>query len=252
MTPLASLAPISLTDLVAESALLTRVDRKYLLARHDLDDALLHLPTGTRVLEIDGRRSQRYASTYFDTGDRASYRSTATARRRRWKVRTRSYLDTGTCWLEVKTRGPRGTTVKARQPHPVGMPSALTAEATGFVQRTLAGCGVPVPRTGWSGAPALDTAYRRTTLALPDGARATVDTALRWVAPDGTVLAPEGVVIVETKGGSTPSGLDRRLWAAGHRPVRISKFGTGLALLDPTLPAHRWHRLLTTAGPLAG
>ncbi|PZU41322.1 MAG: molecular chaperone [Arsenicicoccus sp.] len=251
MSPLASLSPISLTDLVAESALLTRVDRKYLLTTAQVDAALTDLPAGTRVLEIEGLRRFDYASTYFDTDDRQSYRLAATARRRRWKVRTRSYLDTGTCWLEVKTRGPRGTTVKARQPHPVGMPSALTADAAGFVERTLRDQGVPLPRDGWDAAPALDTAYRRSTLALADGARATIDTRLRWTSPDGTELAPEGVAVVETKGGSTPTSLDRALWAAGHRPVRISKFATGLALLDPTLPAHRWHRLLTTTGPLA-
>ncbi|WP_237768130.1 VTC domain-containing protein [Serinicoccus sp. CNJ-927] len=168
MSPLASLSPISLTDLVAESALLTRVDRKYLLTTAQVDAALVDVPAGTRVLEIEGLRRFDYASTYFDTEDRQSYRSTATARRRRWKVRTRSYLDTGTCWLEVKTRGPRGTTVKARQPHPVGMPAALTADAAGFVERTLRDQGVPLPRDGWDAAPALDTAYRRTTLALAD------------------------------------------------------------------------------------
>lgn len=251
MNPLAQLPAITLTDLVAEAALLTRVDRKYLLTGAELATALTTLPVGTRALQIGHQRTFGYASTYFDTTGRESYHSTATARRRRWKVRTRSYLDTGDCWLEVKTRGPRGSTVKTRQPHPPGMPSTLTPEAVDFVEQTLRDHGVPVPVGGWRAEPALGTAYRRSTLALPGGARATVDTELRWVAADGTELAAQDVVIVETKTGSTPSALDRSLWAAGHRPVRISKFGTGMALLDPELPAHRWHRLLSTTGPLA-
>lgn len=251
MSPLTALPAISLDELVAEAALLTRVDRKYLLQARELEQVMTSLPSGTRALEIDERRTFGYASTYFDTADRASYRGTATARRRRWKVRTRSYLDTGTCWLEVKTRGPRGATVKTRQPHPAGMPSTLTPGAVAFVEQTLSDQGVPVPTGGWVAAPALGTAYRRSTLALPGGERATIDTRLRWEAADGTELAADDVVIVETKTGSTPSALDRRLWAAGHRPVRLSKFGTGMALLDPTLPAHRWHRLLTTTGPLS-
>lgn len=244
-TALAGLPPVSLTDLVADSALLTRVDRKYLLTHEDLDAALAGLPAGTRVLEIEGHRSQRYTSTYFDTPDRASYRSTATARRRRWKVRTRSYLGTGGCWLEVKTRGPRGTTVKCRQPHPGGMPSALTPAGLAFVRHTLADQQVS-GAAEWIGAPALHTAYRRSTLALPEGARATIDTDLCWTGPDGTQLSREQIAVVETKAGSTPTALDLSLWAAGHRPVPLSKFATGLALLDPQLPAHRWHRLLTT------
>ena len=52
------------------------------------------------------------------------------------------------------------------------------------------------------------------------------------------------VLVVETKSGSArPGPLDRRLWALGHRPTRISKYGTGLALLTPDLAGNRWHRV---------
>ena len=30
-----------------------------------------------------------------------------------------------------------------------------------------------------------------------------------------------------------------------HRPARISKYATGMALLHPELPANRWYRTLT-------
>jgi hypothetical protein len=39
---------------------------------------------------------------------------------------------------------------------------------------------------------------------------------------------------------------DRFLWSHGHRPVRLSKFATGMALLDPALSHNRWHRTLTS------
>jgi hypothetical protein len=51
-------------------------------------------------------------------------------------------------------------------------------------------------------------------------------------------------VVVETRGGSTPSDLDRLLWRHGHRPERISKYGTGLALLRPDLPDGPWRRVI--------
>jgi hypothetical protein len=38
--------------------------------------------------------------------------------------------------------------------------------------------------------------------------------------------------------------VDRQLWAAGHRPVRISKYGAGMAALHPDLPDLKWHRAL--------
>jgi hypothetical protein len=51
-------------------------------------------------------------------------------------------------------------------------------------------------------------------------------------------------VVIETKTGSTPSSTDRLLWRHGHRPVRISKYGTGMAALHTDLPHHPWRRVL--------
>lgn len=54
------------------------------------------------------------------------------------------------------------------------------------------------------------------------------------------------LVVVETKtaDGSGPSSVDRLLWRAGHRPDRISKYATGLAVLLPELPDAPWRRLV--------
>lgn len=246
MSLLPPLAAISLDELVESAELLTRVDRKYLLTSADAAAALSGLPSATRLLTIDGRSDFGYSSTYFDTAGQHSFRSAATGRRRRWKVRTRSYLDTGDCWLEVKTRGPRGSTVKERIPHDAAAAERLDRAATEFVEDRLRAARVPLPGP-WQARPAIQTAYRRSTLALPDGrSRATLDTGLRWRLPDGAEWSPPGAVILEVKTGSSRTPLDRALWAAGHRPSRISKFGAGMALLDPSLPDHRWHRLLAS------
>jgi hypothetical protein len=254
---------IGLDELVASAALLTRVDRKYVLAVDDATAVLdaLARTGGARVLEIDGARQFGYESVYFDTPELASFRLTATRRRRRFKVRTRTYLDSGQSFLEVKTRAARGTTLKQRAEH-AGCPTALGPGA-GFVARTLAAEGVPAAdRLALE--PGLVSRYRRTTLHLPGpdgGARATVDTGLAWeLDVDGAgqagravTLAVPHLVVVETKGGSTPSALDRLLWRHGHRPERISKYGTGLALLRPDLPDGPWRRVirrhLDPAGP---
>jgi hypothetical protein len=238
------LPTVSLDELNAAAELLTRVDRKYVIPAGDLDAVLTGLyPTGRaglRVLEIDGRRESRYESTYLDTVDLDSWTSAAHQRRRRWKVRTRTYADTGERWLEVKTRGTRGTTVKERLPHDG---SDVTGPAAEWVRDRLAAAYVPdVDPSGLVAT--LHTAYRRTTLMLPaDGGRATVDRDLRWVSGHGSAEVGD-VLVVETKSGSRrPGPLDRRLWELGHRPVRISKYGTGLALLTPDLQRNRWHRV---------
>ena len=76
-----------------------------------------------------------------------------------------------------------------------------------------------------------------------DAGRVTIDRDLRWVSGHGTAEVGD-VLVVETKSATVrPGPLDRRLWELGHRPTRISKYGTGLALLTPDLQRNRWHRV---------
>ncbi|MFD6447864.1 polyphosphate polymerase domain-containing protein [Promicromonospora sp. NPDC060204] len=268
-----TLAPVTLDELNEAAALQTRRDRKYVLTPDELDDLLAALPPA-RVLEIDGSRSFAYDSTYFDTPELDAYRLAATRRRRRFKVRTRTYVDTGTCFVEVKTRAGRGTTVKERQPHD---DADHLGPARTFVSERLADAGAPSAPVL---APTLRSRYHRTTLLLDD-ARVTLDTGLVWdlllpAAPDNadagltdadhtgagsadaSVLRSATIgdlVVVETKtaAGSGPSSVDRLLWRAGHRPDRISKYATGLAVLEPGLPDMPWRRLvrrrLTVSAP---
>lgn len=242
----ARLAPISLADLIGSAELLTRVDRKYVLSRTDAAALLAALPTlatPPSVLEIAGVRSSEYGSVYFDTPDLLSYRMAATNRRRRFKLRTRSYLDVGEAYLEVKTRGARSTTVKDRLPYDIDRRAELTPAGRGYVDESLVGLGLPAARIRL--APTLVTTYRRTTLHLPDaGSRATVDTDLAWEGDDGRTLRLPDTVIVETKSAARISVVDRLLWRAGHRPSTVSKYGTGMAALHPELPANKWARVL--------
>ena len=272
------LASTSLAELNGAAGLLTRVDRKYLVPMERAQDLVDGLTSDARVLDIDGRRRFSYASTYFDTPGLEAFMLTARKRRRRFKVRTRTYLDTSLCFLEVKTRGARGTTVKRRMGYHPDDASRLTGPGRAFVAACLASTGVTGPAVARAVAaalrPVLATTYERTTLHLPRAeARATIDTALTWRrltpgvreraagvagAPQalrpahlttaidgGEPVAVAGIAVVETKNPATPSPADRALWDAGHRPARISKYATGMALLHPELPANRWYRTLT-------
>ncbi|WP_019181128.1 polyphosphate polymerase domain-containing protein [Microbacterium yannicii] len=241
--------PVSLTEIVAEASLLTRVDRKYVVPREDLSAVLAGLDEGTRVLEMDGARDFAYESVYFDTPDLLSFRMAAQPRRRRFKLRTRSYLDTGSSYLEIKTRGARGTTVKERDEYDPRRRGELTPDARDDVADALATIGVASQRAQELDA-TLMTRYRRATLLAPYGAgRATIDTALEWIEADGHGFTLPRLAIVETKSGSSASAVDRLLWRSGHRPATVSKYATGLAAMHPELPRNRWARLLR--GPFA-
>jgi hypothetical protein len=241
------LEPITLAELDDFAALTTRLERKYVLTKNEAEVVSAVLPPEARVLEIGEQRNFRYTSVYFDTPRRDAYRATACSRRRRFKVRTREYVDSGLLFVEVKTRQGRFT-VKDREPcdcagrlTPAGearvADSLNTADVCGIDTATLA--------------PALRTGFRRTTLYLPESrSRVTIDTDLSFSTPVGaskgrTLEFPE-LAIVETKTTGLPSSLDRLLWSLGIRPVRFSKFGTGLAGLHPELPHTKWARVMRT------
>ncbi|NHI17633.1 polyphosphate polymerase domain-containing protein [Microbacterium excoecariae] len=236
---------IGLDELVGQAELLTRVDRKYVLTRAEADRVLAAVDPATRVLEIDGARGSAYGTMYFDTPDLLSYHLAAHGRRRRFKLRARHYVDTDAAFLEMKTRGARGTTVKERIPHPADAADTLTPEGRAYAAEAVAGLGLGA-HVADELAPTLHTAYRRTTLLLPEGARATVDTELAWADAWGHRMQPGDLVIVETKSAAQASSLDRLLWRARIRPARISKFATGLAALRPDLPSHKWNRIIRT------
>ncbi|WP_255572651.1 polyphosphate polymerase domain-containing protein [Leucobacter tenebrionis] len=241
------LASISLEGLIAQAALLQRVDRKYLVPAADAAVILDGIDRRSRVLEIGGRRGFAYDSVYFDTPDHLSYRLTAQRRRRRFKLRTRSYLDTGTAYLELKTKSGRGSTVKDRVPYDPHNREKLTDEGREYVSALLEQHGHN-PRLVERLRPSLVSRYRRATLLLPCGSRATIDTELRWTTADGEQrTALPGHVIIETKSLRRPSELDRTLWCAGYRPSGLSKFGTGTAALHPELPSNKWARTLRGA-----
>jgi hypothetical protein len=231
---------VSLAELDARAALLSRRDRKYLVPMAVAERVLTELADQVRVLDIEGRRQFRYESVYFDTPEHMSYLTSARRRPHRFKVRTRAYLDTGRCVLEVKTRDGRGRTVKTQHDKALERRDRLDPG-----DRAVVGSYPEIGVAGRSLEQAVTTRYSRATLLVGQAAaRATFDTDVTAVAPDGRSVQLAGMAIVESKSAGAPSPVDRWLWASGHRPIRVSKFGTGLAALFPELPSNKWHRAL--------
>lgn len=235
---LSSLDSIDLDTLQQKADLQTRLDRKYILPVGLAQEAITAFAPRLAVLEIDGQRDFAYESVYFDTPALESYFSSAHGRRRRFKVRTRSYLDSGASVLEVKTAGGRDETVKARNEYTLADRAGLTAEAEEF----LAVNGLD-PSIIEQLAPTLTTTYRRATLLDASGFRATMDTQLMCLTRDAQAELPDNVLL-ETKAPGAATDLDRWLWARGQRPIRVSKYCTGLAALTPGLAANKWNRTL--------
>lgn len=237
----ADLPGISLRAVDEMAGLQTRVDRKYIIARSVASDLVGSLEESLSVLDIDGVRTSGYESVYFDTADYALYLAAAHGRRRRFKVRTRMYNETGLCMLEIKTKGNRGRTVKHRIACDPNDRRRLTSEGVRFVDAWSASSLSAELLT-----PTLTTTYDRTTFVdRASRSRMTIDSDLVCSDALGSAVELDGYLILETKSPGTPTTADRWLWRHGHRPTRVSKFSTGLAALHPELPHNRWNRTLS-------
>jgi hypothetical protein len=238
-----ALPSIDLATLEAGAALLTRVDRKYVVRLSTFERLVDSLDDHWRALQIDGRRLFGYSSTYFDTADLHTYRAHLQRRRRRFKVRVRQYTDSDGCMLEVKRKGLRGATVKSRTPHPVWSQADLGPAGHDFVADSIRG-HAELPDGPLR--PVVSTSNRRATLvSLDSHARLTVDTDLRcgWGATSATLRADH--VLLESKSeASGGSPVDRLLRSLGERPVNISKYCVGVASLGLDLPSNPWRRTM--------
>ena len=243
MGTLRLLPPVGLEELNTEAALQTRVDRKYVVPEPLARQLLATFDAEVRVLEMDGSRCFAYDSVYFDTAQLDSYLLAAHGRRRRYKVRTRTYVDSAISFLEVKTEGAREATVKERIPYDLTDRARLTAEGLDYVHETLAAAvgGVPAGPLGPGARNPLPPHH-----AVPAGVRQPGHHrhGRHLAAPRRAGLGPGrcGDPRDQVRLGGRPAGP--ALWAHGVRPSRISKFATGMAALCPDLPANRWNRTL--------
>ncbi|UNK72190.1 polyphosphate polymerase domain-containing protein [Microbacterium sp. H1-D42] len=225
------LPPISLPELDESAALMSRIDRKYFIPRDMLTRLL---PDGLRVLQIGETRTFRYRTVYLDTPDFAFFRQHVQRRRHRFKVRTRLYVDSGDCRLEVKSKGLRGMTVKQRQMHDPSRLGLLDHDGHAYVGPLI---GMDATRLR----PVLETDYRRTTLTDGDH-RITIDQDLDSVFGAKRIPGP-AEVLVETKSADGMGALDRLLVHSGIRPHSVSKYCLAASLLYPQLPGNDWGRI---------
>ena len=215
-------APIGLDELNARAALLTRVDAKYIVDGATFARLEERLADDFLVLEIDGLRRFTYETLYFDSVALDAYHAHVQGRRRRFKCRSRRYVESGRQVFEVKLKGLRGATVKHQLE--IADHGVMTDAAREFAEEVLRDAygHQLAPQV-----PVLPMTYRRMTLAARDSAeRLTCDFDLAF---PGGALAP-GHVIVESKSARGRGEADRVLRSLGARPVSCSKYCAGIGL----------------------
>lgn len=110
---LAKFIPISL-ERMKEVTLLDRIDKKFIFNAEMLGDILEKLATDYYALEINGLRTARYETVYFDTPSYEMYTKHHNGKLNRHKVRFRTYLDSEKSFFEIKFKNNKGRTLKTR------------------------------------------------------------------------------------------------------------------------------------------
>jgi VTC domain len=241
---------ISLEDLNAKASMLERRDNKYVVTRDTLLNFLHVSNTCFDVLDIKGVQQFSYDTTYYDGEDHECYRHHHQGRRRRCKVRIRSYRDAKLTFLEVKLKDKRGQTVKRRMKLANAASTVLSDEQrcfVGFCYRELYDDALNISFNR-----IMDMTYRRSTLvARIGGERMTIDSQLKFFNGHSEVQLSDDVFIVETKSSNGNGIADKYLRKLHQHPAnRCSKYCTGLAMLDNRLPHNKFKSTLVRMGVL--
>ncbi len=225
---LRDMEPITLDDMRAVR-LMNRVDTKYVISDEEVISFIdMAAKRGYRVQTIADRCVARYDTLYFDTEERATYIAHHNRQLRRQKIRTRRYVESDICFLEIKNKSNRGRTQKIRTE--IGQSEMKDFRNNDSAMTLFQGnCWYDISTLS----PALSTHFVRITMVNAElTERLTIDTDLHYKdLRSGCCSEIRGMAIVEIKQeGNSDSVAKQILGQMRIAPLKISKYCLGTAL----------------------
>jgi len=229
-------------ELLAERALLRRVDTKFIVGLEDVAKVLRIVDNDYALLLAAERPIARYRTLYYDSPNYQSLVDHDRGRRPRYKVRVRHYVDRKLSYLEIKKKTNANRTQKVRREIPF-LRDHLTGE-----DRQLADERSNLP--GADLIPTLWTDFDRITLVgLRTKERVTVDLSLRFEGRGKSAGFPQ-LAVVEVKQArfSPRSPIMLALRGIGARPLAMSKYCTAATMLLPCVSMRRYRSRVRAIG----
>lgn len=224
--------PISLSEMDAVK-LMNRVDTKFLININQLHVLLEKAIEHYRIVEIDGERLPHYSSIYFDTEHSEMYRMHHNGKLNRYKIRMRSYVDSGISFLEVKNKNNKGRTSKKRikiNEEDFQLVHLNEKEQKFLNERT--------PYDSLALTPKIQNYFERITLVdKAETERVTIDMGLMYSSYTTHLeKSVDNLVVVEMKqDGASKSPFREYLNELKILPGSMSKYCLGMVLLDAEL-----------------
>ena len=202
--------------------LLNRTDVKFSFHRDLLSDILTLAKADYLSLVINEQHYADYETHYFDTPEYGFYLDHHNKRLNRYKVRTRSYVNSDLHFFEIKFKSNKGRTIKSRMK--IAQPdSCITEECAEFL-KTKAGISAENLKRS------IQVNYKRITL-INKGMteRITIDFDMSYLIDGARYEYPE-LIILEVKQNKSSQSRFMEIMHEQHlHRVSLSKYCFGIA-----------------------
>lgn len=275
-------------DRIAAVRLMNRVDTKYLVDERRCMELLERAADQYYVQIIDDCRACRYATLYYDTPQWDMYHLHHNRRLTRQKIRTRTYVETGVTYLEVKNKSNKGRTHKRRMALDRSLFAAAATDtaaadflqrearyapetlspslATRFVRVTLVNRAMTERltidfdlhfdnvRAAGGGNKDMNGCGDMNTIVLGDNGMTGMDNGFRPAAEasHGHTASLGRLVVIELKQDAlAPSPMKQILAQLRVKPFKLSKYCIGEALTNPLVKHNRFKAKIRAIGKMA-
>jgi len=211
---------------MTEVNLMNRVDSKYTVPIEMIPWLLSKSSKQYFLQQVNGKVISKYSTIYYDDCNLRLYNEHVNGKLNRYKIRSRTYLDTDTHFVELKIKNNKGRTTKIREESRYS--GQLSNESKLFL----------LPHIGKymyeNLQPAIFNQYYRITLAERNlKERITIDFDLKFMLPNSNVTAEFPLLsIIEIKQQkSAHSPIVDLLRGLRLRPSGLSKYCLGISTL---------------------
>lgn len=241
------LTPISLDEISAVK-LQKRIDIKYIVPTSLLPEILDKITDSYQVLEVDGKRYNRYKTIYYDTPDFRFFKDHHNKLERRIKVRKRTYFESDLHFFEIKRKKNDRTNKYRENLENVNM--SLTPEQGQKAKKYYGKFNSHAPSDlDETLITSLINTYKRVTLVNRNMAeRCTIDFNLEFIDPNNEQIT-KGIgelVVIEVKRDrlTATDGISTVFRDLNIRPQSFSKYINGMIQMHPTIKHNNFKPML--------
>jgi hypothetical protein len=212
-----------------------RFDHKFLVSRDDFLSFANNTSCGFSLLTVDDQNQFTYQTEYFDTDDLELYFDHARRRKRRYKIRIRTYIETSRTRLEVKAHLGNSQTQKFVMEDV----TSLDGKALSFISQVLGAVhpGQRLCHLAESVSTVAKTQFERITFVNEQNhEKITIDLNLSLAVSGQRFDSPENMFLVEVKTRNQNSNFLREMRKSRFEQTQFSKYCAAIELAHELRP----------------